>query len=93
MANVFYRVSPPVVNGEGGLREAFRQLGPFDPPREGRLRYLGKGFAHGIPTPISPRDGSVPPAVLPFFVQIFERISFHWEASFFFYARLILALN
>ena len=35
VANVFYRVSPPVVNGEGGLHEAFGQLGLLNPPYEG----------------------------------------------------------
>ena len=68
MADVLYGVDPPVVNGEGGLREAFRQLDPFDPPREGRLGYPGKGLAHGVPTPISLGDRFVLPVMLPFSV-------------------------
>jgi len=66
VANVLHGVGLPIANGEGELREAFGQLSPLDPPREGRLGYLGEGFAHGVPTPISSGDGFVSLVVLPF---------------------------
>ena len=37
VANVFYGVDPPGVNGEGGLREAFGQLGLLNPLVKGDL--------------------------------------------------------
>ena len=74
MANVFYGVGPPIVNGKGGLREAFGQLGPLNLPGKRHLGYLGKGFTHGVPIPIFLGGGSM----LPFSVRIFKGIIFRF---------------